>query len=333
MGEEKDYKQKILDFINNNAKLQDDEGEKCLCISGKWGVGKTFIWKEVEKDKSKKSAKQIVYISLFGKEHYKEIIEEIVMKLNSRNKLVKLTESFEKINLKISPLGLGIDIAALLSLFEKKDFENIIICFDDIERKSSNISMKDFLGLVFQLKEDRKCRVVLILNEESSKEELSEEDKEQFSLYKEKCIDFYLKIESREKVIEGILKRIIQDDDIERYILELDGPIYKIENLREVKRIAECVNYFNQKIFSLYKDNKDADTVMPYIMKDIVEYFTNQSKNKNSKNSDYGIAIKNILDYYTNNAGQISKDIETEFKKILDSEFKDVIYCRIFNDF
>jgi hypothetical protein len=62
---------------------------------------------------------------------------------------------------------------------------NQIICIDDIERKGQNLRTQDVLGLVSQLRERRKCKVVLILNEN----ELDDPDKKQLARYHEKVID------------------------------------------------------------------------------------------------------------------------------------------------
>ena len=61
-------------------------------------------------------------------------------------------------------------MGAFLTFFIKKDFKGIIVCFDDLERKSDNFKIKDFLGLVYQLKEEQ-CKVVVISNTDELKEE------------------------------------------------------------------------------------------------------------------------------------------------------------------
>jgi hypothetical protein len=59
--------------------------------------------------------------------------------------------------------------------------ENVIVCFDDFERISDKLKLKDVLGLISELKEQKKCTVVLILN----KKELKDED---LSKYKDKIV-------------------------------------------------------------------------------------------------------------------------------------------------
>ncbi len=59
-----------------------------------------------------------------------------------------------------------------------------IICLDDIERRGEDLRVKDVLGIVSNLREQKSCRVVLILNEDELRSE-----KEEFRLYFEKVID------------------------------------------------------------------------------------------------------------------------------------------------
>jgi hypothetical protein len=41
----------------------------------------------------------------------------------------------------------------------------VIICFDDFERLSSKIDLKDIMGLISYLKEQKICKILLIMNE------------------------------------------------------------------------------------------------------------------------------------------------------------------------
>jgi hypothetical protein len=59
-----------------------------------------------------------------------------------------------------------------------------LICMDDLDRRGSALRIQDVLGLVSFLKEERNCKIVLLLNEE----ELGE-DKQLFDRYFEKVID------------------------------------------------------------------------------------------------------------------------------------------------
>ena len=44
--------------------------------------------------------------------------------------------------------------------------QNQIVCIDDLDRKSKNLELKDVLGLISFLREQRRCKVALLLNAE-----------------------------------------------------------------------------------------------------------------------------------------------------------------------
>ena len=70
---------------------------------------------------------------------------------------------FDKIIDEVTP-KLGSAVIGCISFFEKKDFKDIIICFDDFERMSNKINLKDVLGLISEYKEQQNCHIVMILN-------------------------------------------------------------------------------------------------------------------------------------------------------------------------
>jgi hypothetical protein len=53
-----------------------------------------------------------------------------------------------------------------ITLPDKQDFKDIIVCFDDFERLSSSMELEEVLGLISELKEQKNCSVVMILNED-----------------------------------------------------------------------------------------------------------------------------------------------------------------------
>ena len=64
------------------------------------------------------------------------------------------------------------------------------ICIDDIERRNDTLALKEILGLVSQLKEEKNCKVVLLLNDE----QLGGSSKE-FQAYLEKVADVFIRFE------------------------------------------------------------------------------------------------------------------------------------------
>jgi hypothetical protein len=95
-----------------------------VALNGEWGIGKTYFWnKFIEENFAKRvKNKEVVYISLFGKETIKDIQADILLQISKFGKLYK------KVNSTVGSSKLsGIDISSILSLATKTDFENIII--------------------------------------------------------------------------------------------------------------------------------------------------------------------------------------------------------------
>jgi hypothetical protein len=235
-----------------------------IALNGKWGVGKTFFWNQLIEEKF--SAKKTAYISLFGVETIQQIKNDLLLQIYTQNGFVK------KIKDKVGSFKLyGMDISLALSWFEKKDFENVIVCFDDFERISDKLKLKDVLGLISELKEQKKCTVVLILN----KDKLKEDD---LSKYKDKIVDYDFNYEPT--VVESF--SLIKDNlkSFKQYPLEYFQR-HEINNIRIMKRVINALNdyvYFE----NLLKDFKD-------IEKELVE---------------------NILEISTINALKLSVDFE-----------------------
>ena len=235
-----------------------------IALNGKWGVGKTFFWNQLIKEKF--SAKKTAYISLFGVETIQQIKNDLLLQIYTQNGFVK------KIKDKVGSFKLyGMDISLALSWFEKKDFENVIVCFDDFERISDKLKLKDVLGLISELKEQKKCTVVLILN----KDELREDD---LSKYKDKIVDYDFNYEPTVAESFSLIKDNLKS--FKAYPLEYFQK-YKINNIRIMKRVINALNDYACFEESL-KDFKD-------IEKELVE---------------------NILEISTINALKLSVDFE-----------------------
>jgi hypothetical protein len=134
------------------------------------------------------------------------------------------------------------------------DFKNVIVCFDDFERMSSKISFKDILGLISELKEQKQCKVVMILNEKELDKLSSVEDEkysELFNLYKEKIIDLDLFFDP---TIDEIFNKKIRES-INKFDIELIKSIfesYNIKNIRVIKQIIIELNKFSYILDYLY---------------------------------------------------------------------------------
>lgn len=213
----------LVEFLNSP-----DSIHNVFWLDGSWGSGKTFFIKTFFENQIYKK-KEIYYISCFG---------------------IKTREQAEKILIneieKQSILG-NLDFIPLIGGVFKWFFKIVgtdlmkrdsIIIFDDFERvsyaaKSDNPSdYNDLLGYIDYLSENKRFKIIVILNSEEIK------------LTKENLIDSKFKLNqnrmaSTEEVIDNILKKSkLRDDDIGK-ILSL---IYKIYYVDIDERLVEDKN-------------------------------------------------------------------------------------------
>lgn len=231
--------------------LQRSEPE-VLCIRGKWGIGKTYNWTK-QITESQQDGKILLprysYVSLFGINSLEELkiaIFENVITLSkgklqadlstldefvSSNvvqwrKLTRIAQSIPFINSFI-----GSDATAILSFITIRDQ---IICIDDIERRGQRLDIGDVLGLVSFLREQRNCKISMILNEEA----LIDESKAKFETYLEKVVDISLVYEPTAS--DSIAVALSGDDAVSQRVADLCTAL-GISNIRVIKRIEHAV--------------------------------------------------------------------------------------------
>jgi hypothetical protein len=170
-----------------------------LCLKGKWGVGKSFAWGTFIADaKATLPLSRYAYVSLFGLDSLDQLRLSIVANGQRREdigkpltleKALSDSRSFLSRYRSIIPLLRSIpwakDIAAVLEVASFFAVRGQLICLDDLERKGNNLKIKDVLGLVSYLKEQRSCKVVLISNDDA----FEGDEKKDFNRFFEKTVD------------------------------------------------------------------------------------------------------------------------------------------------
>ena len=193
--------------------------------------------------------KKYAYVSLFGIETLDGLKNEIALKVGwnpySQNvhqhygvpQLLKTTLNQFK-DIKFSHYGVSSSSKLIDSLlfFQVK---NAIICFDDFERLSEKLKIQDVMGLANELKLERNCQVILILDESKN----GDENKKKYANYKEKLIDETIKIISVEPLIRANTRDI--DEPLVNLMVKFADEL-EIHNFR-----------FFQKVIKLYKQFRD----------------------------------------------------------------------------
>ena len=127
------------------------------------------------------------------------------------------------------------EVLATTRPFLFSSIRNQIVCIDDLERKGG-ISVRDVLGLVSFLRENRNCKVVLLLNQAKLDED--EVSKKDFSDYFEKVIDTRLVFSPTP--VEAVAIAIVGDDMVPQLIREFAVKL-NISNIRVLKKIERLV--------------------------------------------------------------------------------------------
>ena len=289
------YQTHLVEFLNTP-----DSIHNVFWLDGSWGSGKTFFIKTFFENQIYKK-KEIYYISCFG---------------------IKTREQAEKILIneieKQSILG-NLDFIPLVGGVFKWFFKIVgtdlmkrdsIVIFDDFERvsyvaKSDNPSdYNDLLGYIDYLSENKRYKIIVILNSKEIK------------LTKENLIDNKFKLNqnpmaSTEEVIDNILKKSkLKDDDLGE-ILSLIFKIYyadieervvqdknkdskvKKPSLREFQKSIEELSNI---IESDYRANK----LLPYSSGKISNYIVDCMNGRIETDSILGSFFKVYITYEGN---------------------------------
>ena len=222
-----------------------------LCLRGKWGVGKTHAWDAIlrrARDKNGIALDSYAYVSLFGRDTLEQLKYAIfengialsdigtdptveTFKSNTAalfKRLGKQTFSFLQNLPQAADHATELQSLAFLSVRER------LVCIDDLERMGQHLPMKDVLGLISDLRDQKHCKVVLILNDDA----LEGTDRTDFELYNEKVIDRSLVFEP--EAVDSVRIAVTGDHPsqvaLREALIALD-----IANIRIIKKIEQLV--------------------------------------------------------------------------------------------
>jgi hypothetical protein len=222
-----------------------------LCIRGKWGTGKTFSWNNtLEANTGDIALNNYAYVSLFGLNTIDDIKQAIFHSTIPKDRIgkpfnfedVKSTWESGKGYLKqagtllTKAFGEGYQVVgmAVASML----IRNQIICVDDLERKGEGLRSADVLGYISQLKEERNCKIVLLLNDEQL------EDRDQFQGYLEKVVDLNLRYApSSAESIDIALKDVKGGTEAMKTLVHERARKLGIDNIRVIRKIYRLVSF------------------------------------------------------------------------------------------
>lgn len=262
--------QRLKELLENNIK--NEKNGTAIAITGSWGIGKTFFWNNFYKNSTYKEIKdkqnfyyeasrvnyesvfecrKYAYISLFGIENLSDLKNTICTKLTLNPHAKSDIDRFEFIQLlkntlaqfrdvKVSSYGVSTSARVLESLLFLQ-VKNSIICFDDFERMSKNLDIKDVMGLANYLKLEKNCQIILILDEDKSEGE----NRDKYSSYKEKLVDETIILTSVEPLIRENTKGI--DEQLVNLMIDFAEKL-EIHNFRFFQKVINLYRQFRKEL-------------------------------------------------------------------------------------
>ena len=285
----------IMEFISYDL-------PEVMVIKGDWGVGKTYCWDECLRNtarEKKLALSKYSYVSLFGINSLEclknSIFENVVYKnqIGHGDSFDNFIESSSKklLNFGKSNAALVKDfpfIKNFIPMLDRMSFLSLketLICIDDIERRGKGLTITDVLGLISMLKEQRKCKIVILLNE-------NELRKSKLNKYKEKVIDYEVEFHPTSEECVSLAFGHNTPDVVKGYCNALQ--IKNIRVLKKIERLSIVANSYLSDVREMLKNE-----VMHSLVLFVWCYYCSEA-NKKIPTLDFirgkGIDLYNISD-------------------------------------
>lgn len=275
--------------------LKEKEISQSILITGNWGCGKTYYWKNVLSSKIKEYNLIPIYVSLNGLKNKEDILNKWALEIiqfHSNNiinpKIIKATInlfylvlntlSVGKIDFK--KLNLNLSLSDFLSI---QKLDKYFLCFDDLERYTGNLS--DVLSIINDFTEQKHIKTIVLANIDKIKTTINSDRKEQstlsnkdinnFNIIKEKFFAKIITFPNDENTKKYILKKIINeintDIDFISKNIELILSIMKqaqTSNYRVIKMLLDDFSFFYSKnTLNHIKDKSSFFDIQKYFFK------------------------------------------------------------------
>ncbi|OOV29729.1 hypothetical protein BXU11_07620 [Flavobacterium sp. LM5] len=340
------------------------ETNYAIIVNGDYGIGKTHyiknelfpVIKTLKIPGSKKEETYIpILISLFGVNSIEEIQNQIFIELYPilKNKGVKI---FAGLGKSVYKFLSGSDFKELLSDTNTSssdliEFNKILLCIDDIDRKSPILDIKEFFGFVNNLVENLNAKILLIANEEELRNEADIEN-DTYAVLREKVIGVSITFKTNVSIIyDEIIKAKYEKESknyfdfltinkgyittqIEKNKNNLRNLLFFLEHFKIIFLKADVLLKADEK----YKDIRDKLTVelLVFTLPIAIEY---KLGNLNSSNFSQ---IENVYNSFSFNLSPFLGDKEdksnekdyTDFFKetyFEDEQTKKLFFKSIFN--
>lgn len=217
-----------------------DEENKVIAVSGKWGTGKSHLWREVRDASADPKINGALYVSLFGLRDMGQIKLKIVQSAlphakeesaswDSVTKVLRSGRTFlQAFHKGFSALD---DLALLAVPFILKDK---LIVLDDIERKHDELSIDEILGFIDEFTQQHRARFLLVLNSDQLAR------REMWDTLREKVVDQEIHLNTSAVEAFTIASGLTSSQYAQRIGKSVET--CNITNIRIIRKIIKTVN-------------------------------------------------------------------------------------------
>lgn len=328
-----------------------------LLLTGDWGSGKTYFLKNNVFPKIENTTTFIpIIVSLYGETDKNNIAQKVLFAFfDKKGKNVNLSTGTIAKNIKNFSEGFPIlkkylDLDKLIvgtgeNVFRLLPHDNLLICFDDLERMSEKIDVNDFLGIVNDLVENKGCKVLLIANEEEIKNGIA---------FKEKTIEKTIHFSPKISTIFDSIVHSYEPSTFKEYLLYnkdfiISTLVPTIENKEKEKELRKSfsnirslkftIEHFKYSYFLLTNEKDENEPVVKQQLQSLWLFTLSISIEFRKPNSITFTDRKKLnepptsfsdIDFSKFNFGNNeTKEVEAESKWTYSENFKKLYYDRL----
>lgn len=222
------------------VQLLDDQDNMVIALSGKWGTGKSHLWREVKKSAKDPKVQAALYVSLFGLASMDQVKLRIVQSSipiagessaiweRAKKGWSAASKVLESVNKGFGAIN-EIALLAVPALLKDR-----VIVLDDIERKHQKLSVDEVMGFIDEFTQQHGARIIMILNSDQLA------DKAMWDTLREKVIDQEVRLETTPAEAFGIAIEIIPTPYVD--LIKKTIHLCRVTNIRIICKVIKAVN-------------------------------------------------------------------------------------------